>query len=60
MADTFFQMSLLNLFQKTLDNCLYRADRVDVNVNLDLINSDWQDYFNLNVFSRGYYNKGHI
>ena len=59
MADTFFSDELIKFIsKKTLDNnCLYRADRVDVNVNLDLINSDWQDYFNLNVFSRGYYNK---
>lgn len=58
MADTFFSDELIEFISnKTLsDNCIYRADRVDVDVNPDLVESDWQDYFNLNISYRGYYN----
>ena len=58
-ADSFFSDELIKFIsKKTLDNnCFYRADRVDVNVNQDLIESDWRDYFNSNVSYRGYYSK---
>lgn len=59
MADTFFSDELIKFISnKTLvGNCIYRADRVDVNINPDLIDSDWQHYFDKNISYRGIYNK---
>ena len=59
MADTFFSDELIEFISnKTLDsNCIYRADRVDVNINPDLIDNDWQHYFDKNISYRGFYNK---
>lgn len=59
MSDTFFSDELIKFISKKslANNCIYRTDRVDVNINLDLIDGSWQHYFNKNILYRGYYNK---
>ena len=57
-ADTFFSDELLKFISKKnlSGSCVYRADRVDVNIKEEYVNIAWQKYFNSNIVKRRRYN----
>jgi hypothetical protein len=59
MADTYYSNQLINFIsQKSLsETCVYRADRIDVEADIDNFPIDWEKSFNKNILYRGSYNK---
>jgi len=57
-ADTIFSDELLKFISKKnlSGSCVYRADRVDVNIKEEYVNIAWQKYFNSNIVKRRRYN----
>jgi len=53
-ADTIFSDALIKFISKKRlsSDCVYRADRVDVDVKEEKVKNNWQKYFDTNIISR--------
>lgn len=57
-ADTIYSDELVKFIsnKKLSSNCVYRVDRIDVNIKEENVKNDWQKYFNSNIVNRRKYN----
>jgi len=57
-ADTIYSDELIKFIgNKNLSsNCVYRVDRIDVNIKEEHVKNNWEKYFNSNIVNRRRYN----